>query len=994
MVPFENSLKNFNGKVFAYGSTNDTVENAKLYKLSRKKAERDCFLKKLLIILKSHPSLEKNSGANQPEILPLTSGENQIPQTLKYSPSSKFTSFTKHKTSENLKEKMLDSEKVPQVSHHSVPRTTLKETITQTKTIDKTELMFLNVMNKLSSCTDSLFNDAFLESKKVFLEFLSQVDKVQDMIPQVVQVLIRVVCCKSLKKIDTFSIILFGGFVENLITYIIFLSTDYHENIMSNNILILFIENVVRLCEFSFELMPSKSTPIIKKLLRSVQYAVKGLKECQELKISESISTNIDAVLKKVSEAGIKTNQRLRRNDKQDLLIPPNNIKSISILPTKEDLFENETFLRKNVVDGAYKDVEHYLDVQFRLLREDFIAPLRSGIQQFCQSLKDKNCFDKSTTFDNIRIHENVKFLHGMVRNGKFCHLVCLSKSVHYSRLMFGTLLLFTKNNFEKFFCATVVDLVSIDLLVVDICGSLAAIDDIHIGSFTMVESEVYFEPYFHVLEALQQTNLDRFPMRQYIVDLEPQVQNAKVSILESPNSLNASQDRAFKAAIADEFVAIQGPPGTGKTYLALQVIKHILLSYDGPIYEIFNLYDDDEEDLSYERPCKYHKKNKELYYDNIYHHEKKILAVPILVICYTNHALDQFLEGLLTYTRKIIRVGGQSKSTDLNMFNLKEIRKDWLSTERRLRKYCSCNHCEIELHKLKRHSRLKEEIEDITRSYITYLKKLEGVSTKGFLKIEVLYPWLPRQFRAVLSGEQYENWLLEGAHENSVPENYLEEHDFSQTTKTHQLIREGQKPTLLKGVKEEDDFLVFLDRADRSVNALFSINLKDIKKQNLNLQTKLNKLRKKGIDEEMLNDLVAQIDDLNRQSCYISYMLTQKMPNDHQKRIHQLSRKFNVWSISHHDRWMLYLSWLNSYKNEIKFEMQCLEFSLAEAKSKMANITDDLDTEILRSADIIGMTTTAAARLRNILETVGPEIGNLSLYGKIRSQHFIVTFH
>lgn len=988
MIPFETSLKNSNGKVFAYGSTNDTLENAKLYQLSGQEAESDCFFRNLLIVLKSHPSLEKNAAAEQTKLLPPTGGTHQVPQSLTNSPSLKLKSVAEHKTNENFKEKMHrpNSDKPPPVSHYSMPRKTLKETMTQTKMIDETEFMFLSAIKTLSSCTDPLFDEAFLESKKVFLECLPQIDKVQDMIPQVVEVLIRISCCKPLKKIDTFSSILFGGFVENLITYIILLPTDYNEKKMSKNALILFLENVVRLCEFSFDLMPSKSTPILKKLLRSVQYALKGLKDCQELIISESICTNIDAVLKKVSEAGVKANQRLRRNDKEDLLKPPNNIKSIGIFPTKEDLFENYVFLRKNVVDGAYKDVEHYVDVQFRLLREDFIAPLRNGIQQFCQSLKDKNNFDKSTRFDNIRVHENVKFLHGMVRNGKIGHLVGLSKSVHhYSQFMFGALLLFTKNNFETFFCATVVDPVSSDLLVVETCGPRASIDEIYIGSFTMVESEVYFEPYFHVLEALKQTDLDRFPMKEYIVDVETQEQDAKtVSHLESPNKLNASQDRAFKAAIADEFVAIQGPPGTGKTYLALQVTKHILSNYDYPfIFNIFGLSDfsdDDEEDLIYcDRDCKYSKSNI-MYFDNIYFHEKKRLEVPILVVCFTNHALDQFLEGLLTFTRKIIRVGGQSKSDDLNMFNLKEIRKDWVCTEKGKRRQCSCKLCKIELHKLSRHHRLKEEIEAITRSYIINVKKLESVSTKGFLKMQVLSPWMPRQFRAVLSGEQYESWLLDGAYEKSLPENYFEEHYLSQTTKTHHFIREGRKPSLLKGNKKVDDFPVFLENADSQIDALFSMNLKDNHKQILNLKNKLNKLRKKGMDDEVLNYVIAHIDDLNRQSGYISYMLTQKVPNDHKKRIHALLKEVNVWSIDHDDRWMLYHSWLNNYKNSIQFEMRHLEFSLAEAKSEMASTTDNLDIKILMSADIIGMTTTAAARLRNILEAVGPEIGNFYL--------------
>lgn len=48
----------------------------------------------------------------------------------------------------------------------------------------------------------------------------------------------------------------------------------------------------------------------------------------------------------------------------------------------------------------------------------------------------------------------------------------------------------------------------------------------------------------------------------------------------------------------------------------------------------------------------------------------------PILVVCYTNHALDQFLEGLVDTTKDIVRVGGQSKSETLKPFSIIEKRK------------------------------------------------------------------------------------------------------------------------------------------------------------------------------------------------------------------------------------------------------------------------------------------------------------------------------
>jgi hypothetical protein len=43
-----------------------------------------------------------------------------------------------------------------------------------------------------------------------------------------------------------------------------------------------------------------------------------------------------------------------------------------------------------------------------------------------------------------------------------------------------------------------------------------------------------------------------------------------------------------------------------------------------------------------------------------------------VLIVCYTNHALDQFLEALLDKGIKdIVRVGGKSKSKRLEQYNL-----------------------------------------------------------------------------------------------------------------------------------------------------------------------------------------------------------------------------------------------------------------------------------------------------------------------------------
>lgn len=50
----------------------------------------------------------------------------------------------------------------------------------------------------------------------------------------------------------------------------------------------------------------------------------------------------------------------------------------------------------------------------------------------------------------------------------------------------------------------------------------------------------------------------------------------------------------------------------------------------------------------------------------------------PLLVVCFTNHALDSFLEGLLEggVTDSIVRVGGGSKSERLAAYNLTNVQE------------------------------------------------------------------------------------------------------------------------------------------------------------------------------------------------------------------------------------------------------------------------------------------------------------------------------
>lgn len=91
---------------------------------------------------------------------------------------------------------------------------------------------------------------------------------------------------------------------------------------------------------------------------------------------------------------------------------PPEDFRSIGICPTYDDIFTNHRpFVRPNVIDGKYiGGVNHYLDVQFRLLREDFVRPLREGIQECTNQIRNEQASWRNSVQD-IRIYQNVRIL-------------------------------------------------------------------------------------------------------------------------------------------------------------------------------------------------------------------------------------------------------------------------------------------------------------------------------------------------------------------------------------------------------------------------------------------------------------------------------------------------------------------------------------------------------------------------------------------------------
>jgi len=263
----------------------------------------------------------------------------------------------------------------------------------------------------------------------------------------------------------------------------------------------------------------------------------------------------------------IERNRDTFRNIDLHDLEPEQDFSEMNILPKMYDILVDQTpFLRQNITAGAYNDVNHYLDVQFRLLREDYIQPLREGIRNFRTIIRESNVnvsnvkhsnelskairqrlvkIESLNIFFDVTMESEILHNHGIVHalkmNSKkeinwdiskklmFGSLVCLSSDFFLTECLIGTVcerdpkLLKTGNIYIKF---------EYDPLNQSNNNTPAT----H-KNYIMLEATAFFESYRHVLEALVSFKLSpesEFPFREHLVfgqnkqiDVPPYLKNA-----------------------------------------------------------------------------------------------------------------------------------------------------------------------------------------------------------------------------------------------------------------------------------------------------------------------------------------------------------------------------------------------------------------------------------------------------------------------------------
>ena len=358
------------------------------------------------------------------------------------------------------------------------------------------------------------------------------------------------------------------------------------------------------------------------------------------------------------------------------------------IINTKDFVKDIKYKIEANIIKGPYESYERYINTMFFLEYEDCYRSLRRAIFNLIQEGKSLYQLNKQEKWEfERRKHDIYCYFEGEIIKVEMNHdgilitidFVPLSerKIKFTKRMINGSLVIITNNELKDYLLTTVSYNPYIEKKILEKSEDKRRkkklesftipkepryrikleLININPESFKFLinnrinlqlfESRAYFQSYIHVLNRLKKMYIPKLPFQDEIIKghfenliikrkqdykyhgdiIKPEI-NIFPDFLKE--KLDESQLEAVKHCLISKIALIQGPPGTGKTHVG-SIITNILRQ---------NL-----------------RKNSK-----------------ILVVCFTNHALDQFLENILKDNKNednIVRIGGRCKNEEIKKFVL-----------------------------------------------------------------------------------------------------------------------------------------------------------------------------------------------------------------------------------------------------------------------------------------------------------------------------------
>ena len=828
--------------------------------------------------------------------------------------------------------------------------------------------------------------------------------------------------------------------------------------------------------------------------------------------------------------------------------------RQLQILPRWEEVCTTgpPSKLRKNIVNGSYTDWMHYYDVQFRLLREDFVAPLRTGVCEYLLGVHGRK-------LQNVKVYQNVTVTEPLFTKAGICYRLEFDVShfkhcnwEHSKRLLFGSLLCLSPDDFQSvIFFATVSNRDSKQLaegqLEVQFEEGARILPFCKKANFIMVESLAYFEASRHILHSLQTAEVDTMPFTRYIVhnecnsvsppqylsvdvkareDWEPECQffgaseynrlrrlvkdtvkynlnclygtNKKPPSLANaaPNTINLpliqkstpslhkyifgkvtnpdsenestsddteeeelvdiqgeaarafsrdltidvrditqwpspdeieldqSQLEAIQMALTQEIAVIQGPPGTGKTYIGMKIVEALL-----------------QNRRVWDPECQ----------------------SPILVMCLTNHALDQFLEGIMSQPSlyvpdpdgehdkrviiprgkakaRVVRVGGRCQSEIVKPFGIDKRRQNVylpghiLHNKRELndrvrdttdkinaqelRMYNECRNSVLALPRLQRimDPGHHYELVHATESREEYNRCLD--IWLGLCSVEVLVKGPPP---STMGSEGKTNAMTHNQPQppsspvdaapllqetaplcpkasDNLTNPDLENESTSTDTEEEELVDiqgEAAVEEAARALDHEMDDYRALQLKPPPVRAFTATGFQEAKAEDVNW-FEAGSLTL-GDDSESRDTVTTAAEPIVTR--FVRY--EESAAEIFQWGINQPSmtesEAVSVGDINQlllQDRWRLYNHWIDKYLEEVIDQNETAFRQYNRLCKEYKEACQQADRFALETADIIGMTTTGAAKYQHILHLVKPKIVIVEEAAEVLESHIVSTLN
>uniref|UniRef100_A0A8D8TX39 NFX1-type zinc finger-containing protein 1 n=1 Tax=Cacopsylla melanoneura TaxID=428564 RepID=A0A8D8TX39_9HEMI len=746
-----------------------------------------------------------------------------------------------------------------------------------------------------------------------------------------------------------------------------------------------FLKDIHTLLETLIETFPTSSMEKLHPPVQQVFAAISCMEQFEEFRLNETIKTNFTKLDSRLRELKATSEKLLDKNKKLDDGEPPEDFRTFELYPTEEEIrCKSHAFLRRNIVDGGYRDVEHYLDVQFRLLREDLMMPLREGFSELVEKLSR---YERGRMKINyLRYFENCSFLSITTDHGTVSYDVCFDIDYKLNHInweynqwfKYGSLVFFSFDNFSTFLVGKVAEknnktcredrIISVELI-----GTKELQANEWGKKVSMVESTIFFQPYYHVMKALMNFKESNFPLKRYIVDVKsdirPPVYLHQNSLFEIdgftfdvlhdsawPSAeklcLNEFQYEAFKAALTQEFVIMQGPPGTGKTYLGLKIVK-ALVGYKTNCVDTSS---------------------------NIGSHGTR--SSPIVVVCYTNHALDQFLEGILKFTKKVVRVGSMTKSELIKPHELSQLRF----------KVCDRGIDSA-------YMTLRNQMKDIITQINTMKQNLMNIDgRKGILKLRYLSRFMsPAHEKQLGTDEKLVQWLLmtndfvldDRFHEFQ----YKNPEGHTNDKKEIELVDSDSEDEIRREFKNEK--LVLEMGMDENIQEnIHALHLEQLHEHRLEIERRCTDLEYNYTGSELYARKRWCLQSEYQTVCYsIDTVQEQHAKMVHFARVQNVDTlSSNLAMLSIDERWKLYLQWVNHLKSGMMNSMKALEKKYRDQSVQFQETQQLQDLYVLRKFDIVGITTTAAAKNHNLLSALKPNIVIVEEAAEVLEAHIVTA--